>query len=125
MDHVGFQCDDLAASRRFYDTVLEPLGYAVMMDHGVAVGYGDGTHPRFWLSAREDVGTGLPAHIAFQAASRELVDRFHELAVGLGAESLHAPRLWPEYHPDYYGAFVRDPDGHNVEAVHHTSPPTT
>lgn len=121
IDHVGFQCDDLATSRRFYDTVLEPLGYAVMLDHGVAVGYG-ADHPRFWISQREDEGPGLPAHIAFEAGSRELVDRFHELAVGLGAESLHAPRVWPEYHPGYYGAFVRDPDGHNVEAVHHTFP---
>lgn len=121
MDHVGFQCDDLAASRRFYDAVLEPLGYAVMLDHGVAVGYG-ADHPRFWISERVDDGPGLPSHIAFEAPSRELVDRFHDLAVGLGAESLHAPRLWPEYHPGYYGAFVRDPDGHNVEAVHHTVP---
>jgi catechol 2,3-dioxygenase-like lactoylglutathione lyase family enzyme len=66
---------------------------------------------------------GAPIHFAFQAASTDEVEAFHDAAVALGLESLHAPRLWPEYHPGYFGAFVRDPDGNNVEAVFHGAKP--
>ncbi|HRE00111.1 MAG TPA: VOC family protein, partial [Ilumatobacteraceae bacterium] len=77
----------------------------------------------FWIS-EFDSGEGFrESHIAFAASSRELVDAFFAAAVGHGAAVLHEPRLWPEYHPDYYGAFVRDPDGNNVEAVCHTPAP--
>ena len=126
MDHVGIQVDDLAASRQFYDTVLAPLGYQVLMDVGPALGYGpatdqgSGQHAVFWISTTTDRTPNREGHLAFTAPSRDAVVAFHEAAVGLGAESLHAPRAWPEYHPGYFGAFVRDPDGNNVEAVHHT-----
>lgn len=123
MDHVGVQCDDLAASRRFYEHVLEPLGFHVMIDHEVALGFGDGTHPRFWIGERTDEQPNRPSHLAFEAPSRGAVVAFYQRAVDLGLESLHEPRVWPEYHPGYYGAFVRDPDGNNVEAVHHTVGP--
>jgi catechol 2,3-dioxygenase-like lactoylglutathione lyase family enzyme len=119
MDHVGIQVDDLEAARHFYDTVLATLGYRVLLDYGVAVGYGD-DHPVFWLGAATDTIANRQGHFAFRAPSREAVTAFHEAAVGLGLESLHEPRVWPEYHPGYFGAFVRDPDGNNVEAVHHT-----
>ena len=123
IDHFGIQVDDFAAARAFYDAVLEPLGYAVVMDVGPALGYGPaGGHPQFWIGAATDPIPNRQSHIAFAASSREAVVAFYESALATGSESLHEPRLWPEYHPGYFGAFVRDPDGNNVEAVHHTFP---
>jgi catechol 2,3-dioxygenase-like lactoylglutathione lyase family enzyme len=119
LDHVGFQCADLAASAAFYEAVLAPLGGVRMMDHGVAVGFGVPPQPDFWIS-RSDSGDGFrESHIAFSAPDRAAVHAFFDAAVAAGAEVLHEPRVWPEYHPGYYGAFVRDPDGNNVEAVCH------
>lgn len=109
----------MAASSRFYDTVLEPLGGKRVMDFGVAIGYGVGDKPDFWIGQKQ-TGEGFrESHIAFEAPNRAAVDAFFNAATGLGAEVLHEPRVWPEYHPGYYGAFVRDPDGNNVEAVCH------
>jgi len=119
MDHVGIQADDLDLARRFYDAVLQPLGYRVLMDVGPALGYGD-EHPAFWISRATDPIPNRESHLAFRAPDREAVTAFYEAALRQGMASLHAPRLWPEYHPGYFGAFVRDPDGNNVEAVHHT-----
>jgi catechol 2,3-dioxygenase-like lactoylglutathione lyase family enzyme len=120
MDHLGFQCADMDASTRFYDAVLAPLGGKRIMDFGAAIGYGTDNHPDFWIS-RQETGEGFrESHIAFAAPDRGAVDAFFRAATGLGAEVLHEPRLWPEYHEHYYGAFVRDPDGNNVEAVCHT-----
>jgi catechol 2,3-dioxygenase-like lactoylglutathione lyase family enzyme len=119
LDHVGFQCRDMTASATFYDTVLAPLGVARQMDFKVAIGYGTPGKPDFWIS-EFDSGEGFrESHIAFAAADRAAVDAFFAAAVSLGAEVLHEPRLWPEYHENYYGGFVRDPDGNNVEAVCH------
>ena len=119
LDHLGIQCADLAASAAFYDTVLAPLGARRLMDFGVAIGYGVEPKPDFWLSGQEDGSGFRESHIAFVAADRAAVTAFFDAAVAAGAEVLHAPRLWPEYHADYFGAFVRDPDGNNVEAVCH------
>ncbi len=118
LDHLGINCADLDAAKHFYDTVLGTLGYRRVMDFDTAVGYGRES-PDFWLSAYEDMPTNREIHVAFQAQDPEAVQAFHEAALSLGAESLHAPRLWPEYHERYFGAFVRDPDGNNVEAVCH------
>lgn len=119
LDHVAIQCTDLAASAAFYDAVLAPLGGVRMMDFGVALGYGVPPNPDFWIGAF-DSGEGFrESHIAFSAPDRATVRAFFVAAVGAGAQVLHEPRLWPEYHPHYYGAFVRDPDGNNVEAVCH------
>ncbi|MDO8306816.1 MAG: VOC family protein [Actinomycetota bacterium] len=119
LDHISIQCSDGAASAAFYDAVLEPLGYRRFMDFGPVLGYGD-KYPAFWLGPF-DSGDGFrETHIAFRAPSREAVDAFRDAAAAAGAEVLHEPRVWPEYHAGYYGAFVRDPDGNNVEAVHHT-----
>ena len=123
IDHFGINCSDLQASARFYDTVLGVLGFSRQMDFGEAIGYGTEGHPAFWISAWDGPEPNREIHVAFRAADPEHVRSFHEAAVSLGAESLHEPRLWPEYHPGYYGAFVRDPDGNNVEAVCHTAPP--
>ena len=119
LDHLSIQCTDLAASARFYDTVLAPLGGRRMMDFGVAIGYGV-DRPKFWLGGHETGDGFRESHIAFTANDRATVDAFFAAATAMGAEALHEPRLWPEYHPTYYGAFVRDPDGNNVEAVCHS-----
>jgi catechol 2,3-dioxygenase-like lactoylglutathione lyase family enzyme len=119
IDHFGLQTDDFAAAVAWYDAALAPLGYQKLMDYGVAAGYGTpGGHPQFWLGVATDDG-GRQSHVAFSAVDRDAVLAFHRVAVELGSEVLHEPRVWPEYHPDYYGAFVRDPDGNNVEAVCH------
>jgi catechol 2,3-dioxygenase-like lactoylglutathione lyase family enzyme len=89
------------------------------MEFGPVIGYGV-DRPDFWLGPTSTPGAAREAHIAFRAPDRAAVQAFHDAAVALGAEVLHAPRLWPEYHPTYFGAFVRDPDGNNVEAVCHT-----
>lgn len=119
IDHLGIQCADLAASASFYDAVLAPLGGSRQMDFGVAIGYGTPDHPDFWLGRLESGDGFRESHIAFTAADRAGVRAFFEAAVDSGAEVLHEPRIWPEYHENYYGAFVRDPDGNNVEAVCH------
>jgi catechol 2,3-dioxygenase-like lactoylglutathione lyase family enzyme len=119
IDHIGINCADYPASQTFYDTALGVLGFSRQMDFGVAIGYGRDGKPDFWIAEGSSMGPNREVHIAFQAADEAAVRAFHEAAVGLGAESLHAPRLWPEYHPGYFGAFVRDPDGNNVEAVWH------
>jgi catechol 2,3-dioxygenase-like lactoylglutathione lyase family enzyme len=100
--------------------VLATLGGARVLDFGNVIGYGVPPMPDFWIGPRA-TGEGFrETHIAFTAASREAVDQFCAAAVDAGAEVLYRPRLWPEYHPGYYAAFVRDPDGNNVEAVCHT-----
>jgi catechol 2,3-dioxygenase-like lactoylglutathione lyase family enzyme len=120
IDHFGINALDMDTSTAFYDTVLGVLGHRRLMDFGVAVGYGT-TMPAFWVSTFDGIGPNREIHVAFAADSVEQVDAFHAAATEAGAETLHAPRMWPEYHDHYYGAFVRDPDGNNVEAVCHTA----
>jgi catechol 2,3-dioxygenase-like lactoylglutathione lyase family enzyme len=120
LDHVSIQCGDAAASGAFYDAVLAPLGVTRVMDFGGAVGYGAEGQPDFWIGPAANGGPNRENHLAFAAADRDAVRAFFDAAVARGAEVLHEPREWPEYHPGYYGAFVRDPDGNNVEAVCHT-----
>ena len=119
LDHVSMQCEDQAASAAFYDAVLPTVGGSRVADSGEAIGYGVGGEPEFWIGPH-NTGTGFrESHLAFEAPSRTAVRDFFAAAVGTGAEVLHEPRLWPEYHASYYAAFVRDPDGNNVEAVCH------
>lgn len=120
IDHFGINCADLEAAKAFYDRVLGTLGYSRQLDFDVAVGYGRDGKPDFWIGAFDDMGPNREVHVAFQAEDAAAVRAFHEAASSLGAETLHAPRMWPEYHEHYYGVFVRDPDGNNVEAVCHT-----
>ncbi len=120
LDHLSIQCADVAASLAFYDAVLAPLGGRRILEFGSVVGYGV-DFPSFWVGPF-DSGDGFrESHIAFTAPSRDAVVAFRDAAVALGAEVLHEPKVWPEYHPGYFGAFVRDPDGNNVEAVHHAA----
>jgi catechol 2,3-dioxygenase-like lactoylglutathione lyase family enzyme len=120
LDHLSIQCADVAASAKFYDAVLASIGGRRVMDFGDVIGFGVPPQPEFWIGPRT-TGEGFrESHIAFAAPDRAAVRAFFQAAVGANAEILHEPRVWPEYHASYYGAFVRDPDGNNVEAVCHT-----
>ena len=118
LDHLSIQCANLETASRFYDLVLATIGGTRVLDFGEVIGYGVG-RPTFWVGAQTTGAANREVHIAFTAPSRAAVDEFFTAAKALGAEVLHEPRVWPEYHSDYYGAFVRDPDGNNVEAVCH------
>jgi catechol 2,3-dioxygenase-like lactoylglutathione lyase family enzyme len=117
IDHMGLSVSDLSKSRAFYEAALAPLGYACIMVFDGAAGLGVPPKPDFWLS----VGTpGTSAlHVAFRAETRALVDAFYRAAIAAGGRDNGAPGLRAHYHPNYYGAFVLDPDGHNIEAVCH------
>jgi len=120
IDHVSIQCSDVTASAAFYDAVLATVGGQRVMDFTTVIGYGVPPMPDFWIGPN-DTGEGFrESHLAFTAPNRNAVDDFFNAAVEVGAVVLHEPRIWTEYHPNYYGAFVRDPDGNNVEAVCHS-----
>ncbi|MGH8892285.1 MAG: VOC family protein [Actinomycetes bacterium] len=123
LDHVSLQAEDVDAAVAFYLEVFAPLGFREVMRYsganGPVVGLaGADGFPHFWLGPAID-DARQETHVAFTAADRGAVDRVHAAAVQAGAEILHAPRVWPEYHPSYYGVFIRDLDGNNVEAVSH------
>jgi catechol 2,3-dioxygenase-like lactoylglutathione lyase family enzyme len=123
LDHIGLQVKDVEASLEFYLRTFAAIGMREAMrfpyQDTIAVGLcGPDGQPVFWLGPPTGNET-RELHVAFLAPDRAAVDAVHEAAVAAGAEVLHAPREWPEYHPGYYGVFLRDLDGHNVEAVHH------
>jgi catechol 2,3-dioxygenase-like lactoylglutathione lyase family enzyme len=118
LDHVTIGVTDIERSIKFYDEVLRPLGLErLRMEEKTAAGYGANRKPFFWIGHRETPQTGV--HIAFAAADRATVDRFYKAALAAGGRDNGAPGLRPHYHANYYGAFVLDPDGHNIEAVCH------
>jgi catechol 2,3-dioxygenase-like lactoylglutathione lyase family enzyme len=117
VDHVLFVVSDLAASRRFYEAALAPLGFEVMYEEEKCVAFGLADADDFMIC--RDGTSSTAAHVAFVAESRDAVDRFFDAAMGAGGRAKHPPGLRPEYHPGYYGAYVWDPDGNNVEAVYH------
>lgn len=119
IDHLAIQCRDMDASSSFYDVVLAPLGGTRIMEFGDEIGYGIPPMPAFWIGPATGAGF-RESHLAFTAPDRDAVVAFFDAAVSAGAEVLHEPKLWPEYHANYFGAFVRDPDGNNVEAVCHS-----
>ena len=121
LDHVSIQCADVAASSAFYDAVLAPLDGHRIADLGGVIGYGGSSGPNFWLGPLADTGH-REVHVAFAAPDRATVDAVHRAARDVGAEILHEPRTWPQYHDAYYAVFVRDPDGNNIEAVCHRPP---
>ena len=123
LDHIGLQARDVEASLAFYLRTFAAIGMreAMRFPAGDSIVAGLSGHdgiPTFWLSPPTGNET-RELHVAFRAPDRAAVDAVHEAAVAGGTEVLHAPREWPEYHPGYYAVFLRDPDGHNVEAVHH------
>ena len=126
LDHVGINVSDYERSKAFYTAALAPLGITLVMEFGKAAGFGRKGKPAFWIGEGQtsfqrpqQLQVITPVHLAFVATSREQVDAFHAAALAAGATDHGAPGLRPEYHAGYYGAFVLDPDGHNVEAVIH------
>ena len=124
IDHIGITTTDYVRSRTFYQHALLPLGYALMREVSAAqtgstdrAGFGVPPKPDFWIAGASTPPTRV--HVAFRADSRAQVDAFHAAALAAGGQDNGAPGLRPHYHPNYYGAFVLDPDGHNVEAVCH------
>src|SRR3712207_5024683 len=116
--HVTLRAADLPASRRFYEAALAPLGFGLEFEHDGLLAFGSGESGRLILYAGERPVVGV--HVAFSAPSPEAVDAFHAAALEAGDNGAPGPR--PEYHGGYYGAYVFDPDGNNVEAVHHAVP---
>jgi catechol 2,3-dioxygenase-like lactoylglutathione lyase family enzyme len=119
LDHVTIGVSDIERSKKFYDRALRPLGIERLYgEDGKFAGYGISPKAFFWIGRKDIPQTG--AHIAFTAQDRATVDRFHDEAIAAGGRDNGQPGLRPNYHPNYYGAFVLDPDGHNVEAVCHS-----
>ena len=119
IDHTGVMVGDFETSRKFYAAALAPLGYELLLEFGGCVaGFGEPGKPDFWIGQGE-VNTPR-IHVAFRADTRQKVDAFYEATLNAGARDNGAPGLRAHYHPNYYGAFVLDPDGHNIEAVCHT-----
>ena len=119
IDHAGFGVRDYAASKAFYEQALAPLGITLIMEPvGRAAGFGKDGKPFFWLEA--DRPAVAEVHVAFHADDRATVDAFHAAAVAAGGTDNGAPGVREIYHPTYYGAYVLDPDGNNVEAVCHS-----
>jgi catechol 2,3-dioxygenase-like lactoylglutathione lyase family enzyme len=121
LDHVGYSVGDLDKSASFYDTALAPLGIKRASEFeypgGKVIGYGAAGRPQFWINSGEALRDHV--HLAFAAKDRAGVDAFYQAAMANGGRDNGGPGLRPEYHENYYGAFVLDPDGHNVEAVCH------
>jgi catechol 2,3-dioxygenase-like lactoylglutathione lyase family enzyme len=117
IDHVTANVSDVDSAKEFYSKALAPLGYSVQAEFPGAAGFGSGEGiPAFWISSSEDRGA---THVAFTAKDRATVDAFHEAATSAGGKDNGAPGLRPHYHENYYGAFVHDADGNNIEAVCH------
>jgi catechol 2,3-dioxygenase-like lactoylglutathione lyase family enzyme len=116
IDHTGVMVSDLQKAITFYTKALAPLGYELLMNFGNVVGFGENKKPDFWIHQ------GKPTdkiHFGFRAKSRSVVKAFYEAAMAAGGTDNGPPGVREMYHPDYYGAFVHDPDGHNIEAVCH------
>jgi catechol 2,3-dioxygenase-like lactoylglutathione lyase family enzyme len=122
LDHVGFAVRDYARSKAFYESALVPLGCKLITEpRGQAAGFGKGGKPSFWVEAQGEPVQGR-LHIALEADSRQQVDAFYAAAIKAGGTDNGAPGVREIYHPNYYGAYVLDPDGNNLEAVCHLPP---
>jgi catechol 2,3-dioxygenase-like lactoylglutathione lyase family enzyme len=128
LDHIGINVTDYARSKAFYEKALAPLGITLVMEYGKAAGFGRGGKPDFWVGEGatsfqkpEQLVDITPVHVCFAAKTRADVDAFHAAAIAAGGRDNGKPGLRPEYHANYYGAFVIDSDGHNVEAAIHTA----
>lgn len=117
LDHIALNVRDFDASKRFYEAALKPLGCEVIMEFPGVCGFGSEGKPYFWIFQRDE--PSAPTHVAFASPDRATVDAFYEAATAAGGADNGPPGLRPQYHPTYYGAFVHDPDGNNIEAVCH------
>ena len=117
IDHIGFAVSDSERSNEFYSKALAPLGIMKVMEVEGWTSFGKNGKPEFWFGKGDS--PQLPMHIAFSADNRKQVDQFYEAALASGGKDNGAPGIREIYHPNYYGAFVIDPDGHNIEAVCH------
>jgi catechol 2,3-dioxygenase-like lactoylglutathione lyase family enzyme len=121
LDHVTIGVTDVERSKSFYDQALGPLGISRLhTEAGASAGYGSGGKAYFWIGLKSTPQTG--AHIAFATPDRSVVDAFYAAALKAVGKDNGPPGLRPQYHPNYYGAFVLDPDGHNIEAVCRATP---
>jgi len=127
LDHIGINVTDYGRSKTFYERALAPLGITLVMEYGKAAGFGRNKKPDFWIGEGktsfqkpEHLAHITPVHVCFTAKSRAEVEAFHAAALAAGGRDNGKPGLRPEYHANYFGAFVIDPDGHNVEAAIHT-----
>ena len=118
IDHLGINCRELSRAAEFYDRVLGALGYRCITVEDTAISYGL-DEPDFWIQTFDEVGVNREVHVAFRAPDAASVRAWYTEALEAGAEPLHAPRLWPRYHADYFAAFVRDTEGNSIEAVCH------
>jgi catechol 2,3-dioxygenase-like lactoylglutathione lyase family enzyme len=118
IDHIGIEVGDYSRSKAFFAAALAPLGYVVIMEYGGACGLGRDGKPDFWIHGGKPTTPDL--HVAFTSTDRKSVDAFYAAAIKAGGHDNGAPGIRAHYHPNYYGAFVTDPDGHNIEAVCHT-----
>ena len=121
LDHIGLTVGDIERCKAFYTQALAPLGITLLMHEHGWLGFGRDRQPQFWIVAGAE--PNRPLHVAFAAENRAQVRAFHAAALAAGATDNGAPGLRPQYHPNYYGAFVIAPDGHNVEAVCHRAEP--
>ena len=117
IDHIVVNVRNLKESRRFYDQALAPLGYRLVKEFPGGIGYGMGAKADFWMMQRDPHSEAV--HVAFACGTRSLVDAFHAAAVSAGGRDFGRPGIRVHYHADYYGAFVLDPDGNNIEAICH------
>jgi catechol 2,3-dioxygenase-like lactoylglutathione lyase family enzyme len=127
LDHFGINVSSYQRSKAFYEKALAPLGIKILMEYGKGGGFGRDRKPELWIGEGpaafqkpDQLKVITPVHVALLARSRAEVDAFHEAAIAAGGKDNGAPGVRTEYHPNYYGAFVIDPDGHNIEAVTHT-----
>ncbi len=118
IDHTSVSVTDVAKAKAFYRAALAPLGYSVLMEFEQIAGFGVAPKADFWIG--QGTPNGPRVHIAFRADSRAIVDAFYRAALSAGGRDNGPPGPRPHYHANYYGAFVLDPDGHNIEAVCHT-----
>jgi catechol 2,3-dioxygenase-like lactoylglutathione lyase family enzyme len=127
IDHTGVLVGDFEKSKKFYSEALEPIGYKLLLEFPASItggtnvaGFGEPPKADFWLA--EGRPNDPRIHVAFRVSRRSLVDAFHHAAIAAGGKDHGAPGLRPQYHANYYGAFVLDPDGHNIEVVCHEAP---
>ena len=127
IDHTGVSVSNFEESKKFYTEALKPIGYQLLLEFPASItgktnvaGFGEPPKADFWIA--EGTPNDSSIHVAFRVGKRSLVDAFHKAALAAGGKDHGAPGLRPHYHSNYYGSFILDPDGHNIEVVCHEAP---